>query len=578
MKLIIKQYLESLKEREELDAILPDLLSQMGLNVFSRPGRGSRQYGVDVAAVGSIDGGPIKVYLFSIKSGNLNRAAWDGDSNQSLRPSLNEILDVYIPNHLPSEHRDKDIVICICVGGDIQEQVRPQVEGYTNENKRDGLVFEEWNGDKLAELIEKYFLREDLLPKDARPKLRKSLALLDEPEASFRHFSDLITSLSSVEQIIDKQRIMSVRQIYICLWVLFTWSRDEDNLESAYLSSERALLYAWELSKESFTKGSKTDKSIQLAFTAILNLYQLISIQYLSEKILPHTDKRDGLSSAVRSSSPLDVNLKLFDVLGRLAIAGIWSHWNGQMFGKDDKERQEQCLQEIQVITQAIKNLISNNPTLFMPFKDDQTIDISIALLFLSFEDSNENDMAAWLSEILNRSIFSYECDGHFPCILRSYRALLEHPKHGNKDYREEVTSGSILYPTIALWAALLKKEELYVRVRKAKANHFMHCNFQLWYPDETSERHLYTNSDAHGFVLSNVPVDLPVKECLEIIWNECENEEYFNNLSSQKNGLWPLILVACRHYRIPVTPQFTLGYREANKGVDAKIKENEHV
>ncbi len=30
MKLILKQYLASLKERKELDAVLPDLLSSMG--------------------------------------------------------------------------------------------------------------------------------------------------------------------------------------------------------------------------------------------------------------------------------------------------------------------------------------------------------------------------------------------------------------------------------------------------------------------------------------------------------------------------------------------------------------------
>ncbi len=34
MKLMIRQYLASLKERGELDALLPDLLSQMGLEVF----------------------------------------------------------------------------------------------------------------------------------------------------------------------------------------------------------------------------------------------------------------------------------------------------------------------------------------------------------------------------------------------------------------------------------------------------------------------------------------------------------------------------------------------------------------
>src|SRR2546425_632665 len=57
MKLIIREYLGSLRERGELDAILPDLLSQMGLNVYSRPARGTRQDGVDVGAVGSLNGG-----------------------------------------------------------------------------------------------------------------------------------------------------------------------------------------------------------------------------------------------------------------------------------------------------------------------------------------------------------------------------------------------------------------------------------------------------------------------------------------------------------------------------------------
>jgi hypothetical protein len=125
MKLVLKEYLASLGERGELDAILPDLLSQLGLNVFSRPARGTRQDGVDVGAVGSMDGGPEKVYLVSIKPGDLTRKTWDSESVQSLRPSLNEIRDAYIPNRLPSEHKDKIIVICICVGGDVQEQVRP---------------------------------------------------------------------------------------------------------------------------------------------------------------------------------------------------------------------------------------------------------------------------------------------------------------------------------------------------------------------------------------------------------------------------------------------------------------------
>ncbi|MDF3055689.1 MAG: hypothetical protein K0Q74_1596, partial [Gammaproteobacteria bacterium] len=73
MKLIIKEYLSGLAERKELDALLPDLLSQMGLEVFSRPSIGNRQYGVDIAGYGALEDDIERVYLFSLKSGDLGR-------------------------------------------------------------------------------------------------------------------------------------------------------------------------------------------------------------------------------------------------------------------------------------------------------------------------------------------------------------------------------------------------------------------------------------------------------------------------------------------------------------------------
>ena len=42
MKLLFAEYLGSLKERDELDKIMPDLLSELGLNVFSKPARGGQ--------------------------------------------------------------------------------------------------------------------------------------------------------------------------------------------------------------------------------------------------------------------------------------------------------------------------------------------------------------------------------------------------------------------------------------------------------------------------------------------------------------------------------------------------------
>lgn len=316
MKLIVKEYLASLKERGELDAILPDLLSQMGMNVYSRPGRGTRQDGVDVAAVGDMDGKGEKVYLFSIKAGDLTRSDWDGASAQSLRPSLNEIIDAYIPNNLPVEHRDKKIVICITLGGDIQEQVRRQLKGFLSQNAPGNVTFEEWNGDKIAEYILQYFMNEDLLPDAARSDFRKSLAMIDEPDVAYGHYVALLNSLVSIRRVTDKKRLMAIRQIAICLWILFSWSRTAGNMESAYRAAESSLLHGWQLLKACAGKKTKTARAMNSAFMSIFVAYQSIATGFLKENVLPYVGITDGLSTAVRGSTNLDVNLKLFEVLG----------------------------------------------------------------------------------------------------------------------------------------------------------------------------------------------------------------------------------------------------------------------
>ncbi|MCF6156462.1 MAG: hypothetical protein E3K36_14755 [Candidatus Brocadia sp.] len=563
MKLIIRQYLASLKERDELDAVLPDLLSQLGLNVYSRPRRGTRQDGVDVAAVGSLDGGTEKVYLFSIKPGDLTRSSWDGDAVQSLRPSLNEILDAYTPNRLPNEHRDKDIVVCLCFGGDIQEEVRPLVEGYIKQINRENLTFEEWNGDKLASLILSNFLREDLLPQNARSQLRKSLALLDEPETSYQHFSALIRSLSSSEiseSTKDKDQITAIRQINICLWILFAWARDAGNLESAYLSSELTLLHAWEITRKYIAKTTKTAKSVRSAFFSILSIYWQISYEYLGKKILPHTHKRHALSAAVQAPCNLDVNLKLFDVLGRLAIGGIWAYWKTQQIDIKETETLGKIWNEVHSFSCAVKQLITNNPTLFSPIKDDQAIDISICVLLLIIDKNNHDYIRKWLSELVERATFSHQINSQYPCNLRSYAELLEHPQQNSENYHQEVTGGSILFPMIALYAALLGDNELYKQVQSIKEKHLSHCNFQFWYPDDSSEESFYTNNNAHGATLSHACIDRCMDEFKSQAFVECEHSPHFETLSAIKTGLWPIILVACRHYRIPL-PVHLMGF-----------------
>ncbi len=552
MKLIIKQYLSSLKERNELDALLPDLLAMMGLNVFSKPSIGTRQYGVDVAAFGKIDGEAEKVYLFSIKGGDLDRQDWNSGNIQDLKPSLDEIREAYIPTHLPSEHKDKSIEICICFGGDLKEAVRLNVAQYENKYKTEQLTFSEWDGDRLTQLIEKYFLNESLLPKKFQSMLRKSLALIDEPNISYKHFSQLVHALSNAKT--NKDRIKSLRQLRISLGILIAWCKEENNLESAYLSAELTVLHSWEMVKPFLGKKTKSAMSIVDAVDSIVSVYLLLSIEFIN-KIAPHIDKKYAISSAVGATNKVDVNLKLFDLLGRIAINGIWNY---QLLTQKENDELIQLLKgNIRKQQDFIIQLIDNNPILLTPYKDEQAIDIAIAVYFLMIDSSNRENIYQFLKQINEMVILNFKIGGRYPSNLNQYNDLIEHPIETTEDYKKSITKGSILYPYIAFFATCLGFDDIYKDIQRFIKEDMQHCNMQLWYPGETSEEMFYINKEMHGSTLNGVFVDKNKEESLKQIFDECEEMPFLQDMSAVKYGFYPIIFIGCRHYRLPIPIHF---------------------
>lgn len=555
MKLILKQYLASLKERKELDAVLPDLLSSMGMNVFISPTRGVKEYGVDIAAVGQLqDDDEESVYLFSVKSGNLTRETWSGQSNQSLLPSLQEILYGFIPNRIPPQHSEKPIVICLCFGGDINSGIRQEVTGFESFNSRDNLRFEEWNGDKLSEFIQQHLLKEELLPSSSQALLRKSLALLEEPESSGKHFSLLIDEVLSNATDADSVA-SSITRINVCLWVLYSWCRDGGNLEAAYLSSERALLLAWDKVKDHYTGRNKSSKS----FDSILATYQQITDCYVDRCLIPYVELKYALSHAVHSPCSIDVNIKLFDVLGRLSVKGHWILDSlSKSYAKEpptdgESEEQEKLRLRLRDVSRAINLLVVNNPMLLSPYKDSQAIDLGLALTLLSNNSELDDFVQSWISEMVNMCIFSFESNGMYPIVHNSYENLLEHRNKDKADsnYKNKVTEASVLYPLLAVFCSLYKLDSVSQDLETFATDKLAHSTLQYWYPNQSSEQDMYSNSDTHGSASTDFPMN--GSAALEHIKQECGNADSFKSMSAVTKGKAPLVLTACRCYRYPV-------------------------
>jgi hypothetical protein len=555
MKLIIREYLASLRERDELDAILPEILSELGYVVISKPGRGTTQHGVDIAAVGVDEDGEKKMFLFSIKQGDLDRASWDG-SQQAIRPSLNEIRDVYIATKIPQMYRKLNVVICICMGGDIKEQVRAALTGYEKENTTSRISFAEWNGDKLAELVLKGVLKEKLLPEDLRSFFRKSIAMIDEPDVSYLHFSKLTKRIIANAEENEKYQVTAARQIYICLWVMFVWARQVENIEAPYRASEWAIICTWSMVRKQFGNQTttKTRKLALGVLDQLIKLHLLIAMEYLEKKIFPYVNKRHALSTAVRSQSSLDVNLKLFEVLGRIGLTGLWLHWLGE---KDKENFGDVAITKCRDYALSGLQLIKNNPSLNLPVTDQQNTNICLFLQLAMEVRESHFEASKWLSEIAKRYDFSMRTQGKYPTVYSEYRDLVDHPRTQTDAYFKEATSASVLLPILSSWMWVLgAKEELRLLV-KLKDEKLEHCTMQIWMPDAQSEELIYTVGNGHGAALVDLKISENGASLLETIVAECKRQTGFEQLSAIKIGAWPIVLLACKHNHLPIPPQF---------------------
>ena len=94
MNQLVEDYLYHIGERNGLEEVVVQLLEKMGLEVYSVPQIGVRQYGVDVAAVGRLPDDEVeRVHLIRIKAGDIGRKNWNAGSHEDVRPSLDEIED-----------------------------------------------------------------------------------------------------------------------------------------------------------------------------------------------------------------------------------------------------------------------------------------------------------------------------------------------------------------------------------------------------------------------------------------------------------------------------------------------------
>ena len=436
------------------------------------------------------------------------------------------------------------------MGGALREEVQAQWTGYVNRETSEALCFRMWNGDKLAELLVSGVLRGELLVADVQSDFEKSVAMVDHPEVSYRFFCRVTSELLD-GTVKDPRGVARLRQVYVALWVLFVWARAAENMEAAHRASEYALIRAWGYCRESAMTGLLPTAAADVV-DQIIGLHLVISNELLNGKVEAYAKRPFAVSAAVDSESAVDVNLALFDMLGRISLAGLWWHWRATIADDADngafKSRRDEMMQ------MAI-NLINTNPALASPIRDDFAIELVLFML-LAQVCGVVNNVSSYISKMANRIIYSVVQGRAYPTVAVDYHRLIGHPSSNSEDYFKENTQWSILYPLLVAWLNRINAKTLRDTFVSLLQNKLGHTTHQIWVPDSNTDERFWDGRRDHGVGIPRVPLNEESESYDAFLAQIFEEHAAFEDLSTTKKGLWPILLAACRHFRMPVPPQ----------------------
>lgn len=534
MKLAIDHYLAVLRERDELEVLLRNLLIVDGFTVIKVASRGKREFGVDVAAYKRQSDG-YHLYLFQVKSGDLNRTAWN-DGVNSVRTSLTEALDkpFAVFADLPSQPVRRHIIVVF--NGYEKDDVKDLVSNFAIQEtaSRPGTSISLWNQSVLVTKVEESLVSEGLMPNVEGLVLKKALAFADVPHYPFDELKTILHGLTARTTASDASR---VRRLFttarMISKMIAAYARQGGTYKNAVLSSEITILHlaSWCQENAVFTPTAK--EMVDL----LLNDYAL-ELQSFMAKLRPLFDLKHGLYIG-GTSELLEYPLRTFEVLGLASIFALLSIHLGL-----DGQRQAAL---------AVDRIIGNNPSSQRPLLDNHGVPICLAALVYMY--SLEPSIAAnYAIRVLDHLAVRKKLERPLPELRNDLDAVTEAIASGKKPIAY-IEDSSTIIPMLFEFL-LLMDEESGAEAYDAYRETFTSIDLQHWYPPSNYGEKVF-GAELHGG-MTETEVQLPAnfldfrKEVLER--HRLYSLEWpLDTFSNRVNGF--VLLIAFRHFQTPVFP-----------------------
>lgn len=456
--IVVKEYLESLTEKNELNRIFPMLLEVMGFTILSRPTEyiGLPEYGKDIVAVGMDEDNIKKRFYFELKGGadrditDANFYGKDGIQDSLTQASYNKFVSAF------PEFEQLPLKIVIVHNGIIKGNVQATLEAFIVATQKNlvNTAFDRWDISRLTQLFSEKLFSEYLLVDPQTTRLFNRVVVnLNTTDGISPDFRDLLELLFSKEEWKKSKKLSRRWQVLfetfkLVGFIIYTESKEHNNLETAkrYMTHLVLKFWNWILKNK-----LEDDKTITGYFAQVFNLYFRVLIEYF-KRTLPIASLKDGLSwESSGRYEEIGYAKRTFEYLESYCF-----FLNVQRFFStaNDKENHLQLVR-----------LINHNNVCWRPLLDiHSSAVISILNLFIDFgEVQNAKN---YLKVVLQQLKAAKEMLGFIPDANNSIESVIKFTVTGVKPvYYSDSTSP--LLTVLMEYTALLDMEKEYDIMKK---------------------------------------------------------------------------------------------------------------
>lgn len=406
-RIFVREYLESLTEKNELNVIFPFLLESMGFTVLTKPSEnlGLKEFGKDIIAVGKDESGIKKKFYFELKGGD-DRDITEKSLNKSdgIISSIHDAAFVDYNSAYP-KFQDIPLVIVIVHNGIVKGNASALLEGFFNKMKKlcPDIEFTRWDIDELARLFSKHLFGTYLLSDDTtRKNLNRVLINLDSIQEVSIDFKELIKGVlykydwTNKKGKIPRPWVLTFETLKLIGFIIYRESVSNNNLGIAEKHIRLLVIDFWYW----LLKNKLENRSVVKKYFEEVYILYLHVLTEFGSRVLPIALKKDGLYYPNGGAyEQIGYTLRTHDFIS-LMIYGLNNSEDNDSNGQD--------------VVELVNQLIIQNSVSRRPLLDIHSIPILDVILF--FHKLNRDDLAIHhLREVYSYIKFTKDNSGRIP-------------------------------------------------------------------------------------------------------------------------------------------------------------------